>query len=137
MKKRLSWQKRNIKELTINHRLGIKPVSIRISRKDDKLWSLEHGKTISMRVGKVRSLDREASNKAAFGKNIGRQVQTSPLIFLTAFGIKRDSTKRATAINTLDEINRPQSPEAQTSFNVPMRKVKIKVATDSQRGSKK
>ena len=44
-------------------------------------------------------------------------------------GMKNEKIKRAMEKKTLKEISRPQSPEAQTSFTVPMKKVKIKVPT--------
>jgi len=44
-------------------------------------------------------------------------------------GIKNEKTNSATEKSTLNEISLPQSPEAQTSFNVPMKKVKMKVPT--------
>ena len=44
-------------------------------------------------------------------------------------GMKKEKTNKPIEKNTLNEINSPQLPEVQTSFNVPIKKVKMKVPT--------
>ncbi len=44
-------------------------------------------------------------------------------------GIKNEKTKRAMEKKTLNEINSLQFPEAQISFSVPIKKVRINVPT--------
>lgn len=63
------------------------------------------------------------------GTGISNGAYFSFLNFLMIFGMKREKTNRQTEKKTLRESNCPQSPPTQTSFNVPMKKVKTNVPT--------
>ena len=54
---------------------------------------------------------------------------SSPLIFLMILGMNNEKTNNPIEKNTLNEISSAQLPEAQISFSVPIKKVKIKVPT--------
>ena len=54
---------------------------------------------------------------------------SSDLSFLIIFGMKKEKINNPMEKKTLRERSSPQFPEIQTSFSVPMKKVKIKVPT--------
>ena len=53
----------------------------------------------------------------------------SPFTALIIFGMKKENTNNPMEKKTLKDISSSQFPDAQTSFNVPIKKVKMNVPT--------